>query len=311
MRRRGDLGESLAGTRTARGAMDEDRTVTSHSPLAVTGSTGRLGGRDRPPARRGRCAQRLVVRDPRGRRGCPAASAVAAPRTTSGTPCAPRSRASTRADGVGRGDAPTGSAQHRTFVDAAAEAGVEHLVYISFFGAAPDATFTLARDHWATEEHIRAQRPARSPSCATTSTPTSCPLLVGDGRRDPRPGGRRAGRVRSPRTTSPTSPRRCCSTRTAHAGATYDLTGPRGADPRRGRRRSPRGHRPAGHATIAETLEEAYASRACYGAPDWQVDAWVSTYTAIAAGELARVSTAVADLTGHPARTLAEVLRAG
>ena len=53
-------------------------------------------------------------------------------------------------------------------------------------------------------------------------------------------------------------------------------------------------------------MEEAYASRASYGAPDWQVDAWVSTYTAIAAGELATVSRAVADLTGTPARTLAE-----
>ena len=60
-----------------------------------------------------------------------------------------------------------------------------------------------------------------------------------------------------------------------------------------------------------ETVEEAYASRASYGAPDWQVDAWVSTYTAIAAGEMATVSPAVAELTGHPARTLAEVLRGG
>ena len=46
--------------------------------------------------------------------------------------------------------------QHRTFIDAAAEAGVRHIVYTSFLGAAPDATFTLARDHWVTEEHIRA-----------------------------------------------------------------------------------------------------------------------------------------------------------
>jgi hypothetical protein len=59
-----------------------------------------------------------------------------------------------------------------------------------------------------------------------------------------------------------------------------------------------------------ETPAEAYASRAHYGAPQWQVDAWVSTYTAIAAGELATVSTAVRDLTGHPARTLTEVLQA-
>ena len=46
--------------------------------------------------------------------------------------------------------------QHKTAVDAALAAGVPRLVYLSFFGAAPDATFTLARDHWATEEHIRA-----------------------------------------------------------------------------------------------------------------------------------------------------------
>lgn len=36
-------------------------------------------------------------------------------------------------------------AQHRSFVAAAADAGVRHVVYTSFQGAAPDATFTLAR----------------------------------------------------------------------------------------------------------------------------------------------------------------------
>ncbi len=59
-----------------------------------------------------------------------------------------------------------------------------------------------------------------------------------------------------------------------------------------------------------ETVEEAYASRAPYGAPDWQVDAWVSTYTAIAAGEVATVTSDVPDLTGHPATSLEQLLRA-
>src|SRR6185312_3324096 len=62
---------------------------------------------------------------------------------------------------------------------------------------------------------------------------------------------------------------------------------------------------------VAETIEEADASRAGYGAPPWQVDAWVSTYTAIAAGELAGVSEDVAAVTGHPATSLAQVLAAG
>lgn len=59
-----------------------------------------------------------------------------------------------------------------------------------------------------------------------------------------------------------------------------------------------------------ETVEEAYASRASYGAPQWQLDAWVSTYTAIAAGALDGVSDAVPRLTGHPATSLADVVRA-
>ncbi|MEC5150251.1 hypothetical protein [Cryobacterium sp. GrIS_2_6] len=47
-----------------------------------------------------------------------------------------------------------------------------------------------------------------------------------------------------------------------------------------------------------ESIEEAYRSRACYGAPDWQVDAWVSTYTAIASGIMAPVSDSVEQITG-------------
>ena len=58
-------------------------------------------------------------------------------------------------------------------------------------------------------------------------------------------------------------------------------------------------------------MEEAYASRASYGAPSWQVDAWVSTYTSIASGEVAGVTDDVQRLTGHRATSLAEVLHSG
>ena len=61
-------------------------------------------------------------------------------------------------------------------------------------------------------------------------------------------------------------------------------------------------------AYVEETIEEAYASRAVYGAPEWLVDAWVSTYTAIAAGELAEVTGDVQLVTGHPAVSLEELL---
>ena len=60
----------------------------------------------------------------------------------------------------------------------------------------------------------------------------------------------------------------------------------------------------------AETVEQAYASRrAIYDVPEWQLDAWVSTYTAIADGSLAGVTSAIPELTGRPASTLEDVLR--
>ena len=101
--------------------------------------------------------------------------------------------------------------------------------------------------------------------------------------------------------------RPCCRTRTAHADRTYDLTGPEALTLDEvavlltsGLRRSV--------SYVDETVPQAYESRARYGAPDWQVDAWVSTYTAIRAGELERVSGDVEALTGRPATSLAQLL---
>ena len=45
--------------------------------------------------------------------------------------------------------------QHLAFVDAAAQAGVNQIVYTSFYHASPESTFTLARDHAATEAYIQ------------------------------------------------------------------------------------------------------------------------------------------------------------
>jgi len=58
-----------------------------------------------------------------------------------------------------------------------------------------------------------------------------------------------------------------------------------------------------------ETVEEAWASRRPSGHPDWEIEGWVTSYLAIAAGELATVSDVVPTLTGHPASTVAEHLR--
>jgi len=59
-----------------------------------------------------------------------------------------------------------------------------------------------------------------------------------------------------------------------------------------------------------QTVEEAWATRRPSGHPDWEIEGWVTSYLAIAAGELSTVTDVVPTVTGHPARTVAAHLRA-
>ena len=60
---------------------------------------------------------------------------------------------------------------------------------------------------------------------------------------------------------------------------------------------------------VDELVEEAYESRKKWPAQTWEYDAWVSTYTAIKAGEQAGVSTDIEKVLGHPASNLLDTLR--
>ncbi|HSN34798.1 MAG TPA: NAD(P)H-binding protein, partial [Arthrobacter sp.] len=195
--------------------------------------------------------------------------------------------------------------QHYTFVNAAAAAGVRHIVYTSFFGAAADCTFTLGRDHFATEEHIRTSGMDFT-FLRDNFYLDFLPLLAGaEGViRGPAGDGAVAAVARADIARSAVSVLRDPA---LHIGRSYDLTGPEdislataAATLSAGTGRTITFHN--------ETLEEAYASRASYGAPKWQVDAWVSTYTAIAAGELAGPTSAVHELTGREPLSLAQFL---
>jgi uncharacterized protein YbjT (DUF2867 family) len=94
----------------------------------------------------------------------------------------------------------------------------------------------------------------------------------------------------------------------SHAGATYDLTGPQALTFDEVATTISRATgRPVTY--HPETVEEAYASRSVFGAPKWQVDAWVSTYTAVANGELDGVTDTIEQITGHPATTLELLLQ--
>ncbi len=274
--------------------------------IAVTGVTGGLGGRvARRLADRG-VGQRLVVRDP-GRAPRLAGAEVAAAGYDD------RDGLRRALDGartlfmVSASEDPDRLRLHANVVDAAADAGVERVVYTSFFGAAPDCTFTFGRDHWHTEELIRASG-LRFTFLRDNLYLDFLPRMVGADRviRGPAGDGRVAAVARDD--IAEVAVAVLLDERGGHDGRGYDMTGPEAltlaevAD----QLSEVTGRAITYH---AETLEEAYASRAAYGAPDWEVDGWVTTYVAIANGELAAVGGDVAALAGHPPMSLADLLR--
>lgn len=60
---------------------------------------------------------------------------------------------------------------------------------------------------------------------------------------------------------------------------------------------------------VDESVEEAYESRKKWPAQNWEYDAWVSTYTAIKAGEQDGVLTDVEKVLGRPAMSLIDILK--
>jgi NAD(P)H dehydrogenase (quinone) len=93
-----------------------------------------------------------------------------------------------------------------------------------------------------------------------------------------------------------------------HSSVTYDVSGPESISMRQVAEAFSQaaGRSLAYH---AETIDEAYEARAHYGAPDWEVEGWVTSLAGVASGEMDVVSDAVLALTGHAPMTLSEFLR--
>lgn len=273
--------------------------------LALTGSTGHLGGMVARQLASEGIALRLLARNPHN--APTLAGAVAVQSSYSNDD-------STRASlaGVDVLFMVSGSEsadrldQHRAFIDAAASAGVGHIVYTSFAGASRDAIFTLARDHWATEQHILASGISHT-FLRDNFYIDLLPELVGedDVLRGPAGDGRlaavtRAGVARVAATVLKDA--------AAHSNVTYTLTGPEALTFRQVTQiiSEVSGRKVTYH---DETVEEAYALRRRWEAPQWQYDAWVWTYTAIAADDLAHVTDDVRTVTGNEPESLRQYLQ--
>jgi uncharacterized protein YbjT (DUF2867 family) len=274
--------------------------------IGVTGATGEVGGRvGRRLAERG-FEQRLIVRDVARAPSLSGAEVVEAAGYHDGEGMRRALEGVDTLFLVSAGEHPDRISLHRTAVDAAAAAGVERVVYTSFVGAAPDATFTFARDHFHTEEHIRAAGLGYTflrdsmyldyiPFFASPDGVIRGP--AGDGRlgavaRDDVADAAVAGLLDA-----------------QHEGRTYEVTGRQAITLTEAAEILTR---VTGREVtyVEETLEQARASRAPSGAPDWEIEGWVTSYAAIADGTLDVVTDTVSRLAGHEPMTLAEFLEA-
>ena len=278
--------------------------MSTEGIIAVTGVTGGLGGRvARRLAERG-ATQRLVVRDPA--RAPQLAGAEVATGSYDDVEGLRRAFDGTRTLlMVSASEAPDRQRLHANVVDAAVAAGVERIVYTSFLGAAPDCTFTFGRDHWHAEEHIRASGLGYT-FLRDNLYIDFLPLMAGPDGVIRGPAG--DGRVAAVARDDIADVAAAVLLGGGHEGRSYDLTGPEALTLAEAAEELSRAAgRPIRYQ--AETLEEAYASRASFGAPGWEVDGWVTTYVAIANGDLEQVSGDVAAVAGHPPVRLAEFLR--
>ena len=273
--------------------------------IGVTGATGGVGGRVAARLANRNEAMVLLCRNARRAPRLPGARVAVVGSYADSEGLRRALRGVTTLFLVSAREAPDRLAHHVSAVDAAVACGVQRVVYLSFLSAAPAATFTFARDHWATEEHIRGS------GLGFTFLRDSLyldfmPQLVGaDGVvRGPAGDGRVAAVARDDVADVAAE----VLTSSAHAGRTYDVTGCEAFTMREMAltlahfaRRDIRYQ--------AETLEEARTSRRSSGAPDWEIEGWVTSYAAIASGEMSVVSDTVTRIAGHLPLTLPQYLR--
>jgi NAD(P)H dehydrogenase (quinone) len=279
--------------------------------IAVGGATGRIGGRVAAQLAGLEASQRLIVRDASRAPVLPGAEVAVAAYSDPDA----LTRALTGAHTffmVSAAEAVDRVAQHKRAVDAAVAAGVQRVVYLSALGARPDATHSLVTQHWATEEHLKASG-LRWTMLRDSMYTDFLPLMAGPDGVVRGPAG--DGRVSFVAQDDIAEAAVVVLTAededgvTGHDEATYTLTGPEAVSLAEATERLSRvSGREFSYAE--ETLEEAWASRRVYGAPDWEVEGWISSYQAIAAGELAEVTDDVSELTGRRPASLERVFLA-
>ncbi|MCB5017240.1 SDR family oxidoreductase [Streptococcus mutans] len=207
---------------------------------------------------------------------------------------------------VSASESPNRLQQHFAFLDAAHEAGVKHIVYTSFYNAAAEATFTLARDHAKTEKYIKERGFTYTFLRDNFYLDFFLDLCLNNGEiRGPAGNGKVSAVARQDVSEVATT---ILAKPDKWKNQLLNMTGPADlsmadivhfVSEQKGEIIP----------YIDESIEEAYASRKAWPAQDWEYDAWVSTYIAIKEGKQAGVSSDIERVLGRPATSLEQLVK--
>ncbi|WP_028923729.1 SDR family oxidoreductase [Pseudonocardia acaciae] len=199
-------------------------------------------------------------------------------------------------------------AQQERFAELAARAGVTHLVKLSQLAADEDSPVRFLRYHSAVERRIRELGIGFTflrPNLYFQGMFALAGLIREQGKIFAPIGDARVSAVDVRDIAAVAA---AALTEPGHEGATYTITGPAAIT----------------HAEIAEAIGAAVGREVSFadippdafaaslrgaGMPDWQVDGLIEDYAHYSRGEAAAVTPAVAEVTGHAPRTVAEFAR--
>lgn len=273
--------------------------------LAITGVTGKLGGQLACELSQAGLSARLLARRPQAVEDLEHMTVHESYYDTSQTTIDALTGAAVLFMVSGRESA-NRLQEHKNLIDAAKIAGVKHIVYTSFYQAAADATFTLARDHAATETYIQDQGFTYTFIRDNFYMDFFVDLCREYGEiKGPAGSGKVSAVVREDVAAVALA---VLQNPQKFANQVLDMTGPESLSMAEIADIVGRAWK-KNITYIEETVEEAYESRKAWPAEDWEYDSWVSTYTAIAKGELQVVSNDIETILGRPATSLREFLR--
>ena len=190
-------------------------------------------------------------------------------------------------------------AEHTAAVTSARAAGVERIVYISLLGAAPDATYMNARDHWQTEQVLAGAGMRWTVVRPSYYISTLARLVDDEGViRGPAPTGRVSlvghediAEVVVEIMQEPNG---------TYDGTVVSVTGPEAVTLSEAANRLAQAQSSGGVKRFEPvSVRECRRLRSVAGEPPDRAEGWVTWFQSVEAGEVAETSDAVARIVGH------------